>query len=420
MNENNMDKEIKVQGKYLTKRYEMAPNRSDKVKSLFVNQHFANFWALRGIDFAAYEGESVAIIGTNGSGKSTLMNIISNIIPATTGDFSVNGVVSLIAVQTGLRGGLSGRENIRLKGLMMGMSEKQIEANMQDIIDFSELGAFIDQPVKNYSSGMRSKLGFSISVHSDPDILIVDEALSVGDATFTRKSLDKIKEFQKLGKTIFFVSHSLVQVREMADRVLWIERGEIKMYGETEPVLAAYDAFVKKSKEATLVERRDQQITARVEQENFNLNELYANEAMAAGDVSDDAYADIYEETHHLNGPKKMSIWEKLFLTVLILILFVVGDAAILDMSAKQVMQNPAALVTSWSVSGIKDLNETHQNYTTTGVEVVKYTVKPGDTLDAVAKKYHVKPETIMRESDLKNKTIHPKQVLKIPKGEGK
>lgn len=340
---------VKVNGEFLTKRYEMAPTRADKVKALLLGNKYPDFWALRGVDFQAMAGESVAVIGTNGSGKSTLMNIISGAGNATTGGFSVDGVVSLIAVQTGLKGDLSGRVNIRMKGLMMGMSEAEIDEEMDDIIAFSELSVFIDQPVKTYSSGMRSKLGFSISVHSNPDVLIVDEALSVGDATFTRKSLDKMKEFQQQGKTIFFVSHSLGQVREMADKVLWIERGEVKQFGDTDEVLKAYDEFVQMNKKMSDAERKLMQTTERYEQTNFTLDNLATKELLLREPETDEEIADIVANAQHLNEPSNMTWrgWLGLGLGVFGLMIFAV--MLILQLSPADVIANPMRLITDWS-----------------------------------------------------------------------
>ncbi|AIG65036.1 ABC transporter ATP-binding protein [Weissella tructae] len=343
-----LENKVKVNGEFLTKRYEMAPTRADKVKALLLGKTYPNFWALRGIDFQAMAGESVAVIGTNGSGKSTLMNIISGATDATTGGFSVDGVVSLIAVQTGLKGDLSGRVNIRMKGLMMGMSEAEIDAKTDDIIAFSELGVFIDQPVKTYSSGMRSKLGFSISVHSNPDVLIVDEALSVGDATFTRKSLDKMKDFQKQGKTIFFVSHSLGQVREMADKVLWIERGEVKQFGPTADVLRAYGEFVDANKKMSNVERKLLQTTERYEQTNFTLDNLMTKEMLMNGAKTRAEKKEIEQRSKLINEPDGMSWQGWLGLGLGIGILVLMAFMLILQLSISDVLTNPSRLITDW------------------------------------------------------------------------
>lgn len=267
-------KEKKIEAKYITKQYELAPSRVEKLQATLFNRDFAVFWAVRGVSFTAYAGETIAIVGTNGSGKSTLMKMVAGIIPNTSGTINIHGDTSLIAINAGLRGGMTGRENIKLKGLMLGLTEQEIDERMEDIIDFSELGDFIEQQVKHYSSGMKSKLGFAISVYTNPDIIIVDEALSVGDATFNRKALAKIKDFQAAGKTIFFVSHDLKQVREMADKVLWMHFGEVRMFGPTREVMDQYDAFVDEYKaldSAGQIQYRDEKREAQM---SFSVEKL--------------------------------------------------------------------------------------------------------------------------------------------------
>ena len=213
-----------VRAEGLTKNFQLYANQTEKLKSTFMgNRAEANFWALRGLSFEIQAGDVVGIVGTNGSGKSTLLNILSGVIPQTSGLLDLNGTIGVVAINEGLNWELTGRENIRLKQLMMGKSNEEITRAMPEIIDFSELGEFIDQPVKDYSNGMRAKLGFSIVTHNDPDILIVDEALSVGDQNFSNKALGKIREFIAQGKTIFFVSHDLKQVREFTNKVMWIQ-----------------------------------------------------------------------------------------------------------------------------------------------------------------------------------------------------
>ncbi len=215
------------------------------MKAIFRKDSQDSFWALKDVSFDIFEGESIGIIGVNGSGKSTISSIMANIVQATEGEVTTNGVASLIAINTGFKGPLTGVENIRLKCLMQGLTNKQIERLLPDIIDFADIGDFIHQPVKNYSSGMRSRLGFAVSVHINPDILIIDEALSVGDDTFYHKCVNKIESFKADGKTIIFVSHSLEQVKKLCDRIIWMHYGGLKEIGAANEVAESYESFVK-------------------------------------------------------------------------------------------------------------------------------------------------------------------------------
>ncbi len=243
--------------KDVSKRYKLYKKNSERILDLLLpwKDFGEDFYALNGVSLEVEHGEIVGFIGINGSGKSTLSNIIAGIIPPTSGEIIANGSISLIAVNAGLDNNLTGRQNIELKLLMLGFTKAEIDAMEEEIIEFAEIEKFIDQPVKSYSSGMKSRLGFSISVRVNPDILIVDEALSVGDKAFSEKSLAKMMEFKERGKTMFFVSHSLGQMRKFCDRIVWLEYGTIREIGETEEVLKHYDEFMKDYQKMSKKER---------------------------------------------------------------------------------------------------------------------------------------------------------------------
>ncbi|MFD2131546.1 ABC transporter ATP-binding protein [Pseudogracilibacillus auburnensis] len=237
----------KVGLKNVTKTFDLYAKNSDKILNLLSIKKDGNkqFMALRDINFKVYEGETIGIIGLNGSGKSTVSNILAGVLQPSGGEVYIDGVSSLIAISAGLNNNLTGLDNIELKCIMHGLSKEEVEKVKPDIIDFADIGDYIHQPVKDYSSGMRSRLGFAISVHTDPDILIIDEALSVGDSTFTQKCLLKMDEFKKQGKTIFFISHSASQMKSFCEKVIWMHYGQIKEFGNADGVLKNYTEFTK-------------------------------------------------------------------------------------------------------------------------------------------------------------------------------
>ncbi|RFA32093.1 hypothetical protein CAI16_19020 [Virgibacillus dokdonensis] len=239
---------VKVEVKNVYKAFQMYAKQSDKLLDLFQlknRKSVREFLAVKDVSFEVFEGETVGIVGLNGSGKSTLSNMLAQVIQPTSGTIKINGETSLIAISAGLNTNLTGLENIDLKCMMHGLSKAQIEQVKPDIIEFADIGDYIYQPVKNYSSGMRARIGFAISVHTDPDILIIDEALSVGDSTFTQRCLLKMEEFKKKGKTIFFISHSSSQVQKFCEKVIWMHYGGVKEFGESKEVIKKYQNFVK-------------------------------------------------------------------------------------------------------------------------------------------------------------------------------
>jgi len=260
--------------KDVSKRYKMYHKNSEKLLDLLLPKSIGeDFYALQNISFEAEQGDVIGIVGVNGSGKSTLSNILAGIVPPTTGSIKTVGDTAVIAVNAGLNGQLTGRENIELKCLMLGFNKREIKELEPDIIEFADIGKFIDQPVKSYSSGMKSRLGFAISITVNPDILIIDEALSVGDKTFVDKCLDKMNEFKEQGKTIFFISHSAGQVKKFCQKVLWLEYGLVKDYGPASDVLPKYEKFLKDFKAMSPTEKKKYKAEAAKRQEGLVMAE---------------------------------------------------------------------------------------------------------------------------------------------------
>lgn len=201
------------------------------------------FWALRNVSFRLEHGETLGVIGPNGSGKSTLLRIVGGIYKPDEGRIEVDGRVStLLSLTAGFQPELTGRENILLVGMFMGFSLGDITDKMDEIINFAELGAFINSPVKTYSSGMVARLGFAVASYLDCDVLLVDEILGVGDQSFRQKSQAKIRELVGEQRTVLLVSHNLEAIREYSTKVLWLDHGSVKGYGEPSEVIEAYKA----------------------------------------------------------------------------------------------------------------------------------------------------------------------------------
>jgi len=213
-----------------------------KVKSVVGIGTKEEFWALKGVNFNIQPGEIVGIIGRNGAGKSTLLKILTGITPPTTGEIKMQGrVASLLEVGTGFHPELTGRENIFLNGAILGMTRREIARNFDSIVEFAEIEKFLDTPVKYYSSGMYVRLAFSVAAHMEPDILLVDEVLAVGDAEFQKKCLGKMEEVtKKQGRTILFVSHNLGAIKRLCKKTVLLEKGEVKMFDNTEKVINYY------------------------------------------------------------------------------------------------------------------------------------------------------------------------------------
>jgi len=236
----------------LSKQYQLGSRSSDtmlreRIIGLLkrggprVRPDVQTLWALKDVSFAVKETEVIGIIGRNGAGKSTLLKVLSKITYPTTGRVKVAGrVASLLEVGTGFHEELTGRENVYLNGSILGMTKQEVEAKLDAIVDFSGVDRFIDTPIKRYSSGMRLRLGFAVAAHLNPDVLIIDEVLAVGDAGFQKKCVSAMEELRSGGRTVLFVSHNMAAVENLCSRCIWIDSGHVRMDGDTRSVIQAY------------------------------------------------------------------------------------------------------------------------------------------------------------------------------------
>lgn len=241
-------KELAVEVKDLCIDYRVLRTYSIKKNLLHLRRRQTElFHAVKHVSFSLEKGEILGIIGKNGSGKSTMLQAIAGIFSPNQGEIDLHGnSVSLLSIGVGFQRELTGRENITLSGMLLGFSEKQVKAKEQEIIDFAEIGDFIDAPVRTYSSGMYSKLTFSITAILETNIMLIDEVLSVGDASFKRKSFSKMKELiNDENRTVLIVSHSMETIKSLCSKVLWLHEGEIKAYGDSEQVVREYLEFMK-------------------------------------------------------------------------------------------------------------------------------------------------------------------------------
>ncbi|HET6516303.1 MAG TPA: ABC transporter ATP-binding protein [Thermodesulfovibrionales bacterium] len=238
---------IALETRNLTKSYRIYQSPADRLKEIISRRpHHTVFEALDGISFTVLQGETLGIIGENGAGKSTLLKVLARTLKPTSGSLTVNGrTAALLELGAGFNPELTGEENIYLNAYLMGLSKAEIDAKKEEIVDFSELSDFMRRPVKTYSSGMYMRLAFSIATCVDPDILIVDEALSVGDQSFQKKCIDRMMEFKKQGKTILFCSHAMYLVQELCSKSLWLHHGKIAEIGKTAKVINAYNDWMR-------------------------------------------------------------------------------------------------------------------------------------------------------------------------------
>ena len=242
-----MESEVVIKVNHATVRFNLAAERVDSIKEYIIKLIkkellFQEFFALKDVSFEVKKGEAWGLIGHNGAGKSTMLKLICQIIQPYKGSVSVNGRISpLIELGAGFDMDMTARENIHLNGAVLGYSEEFINQHFDEIVDFAEIREFLDVPLKNFSSGMTARLGFAIATIVKPDILNVDEVLSVGDISFQKKCEERMNEMLRDGVTLLYVSHSIESVRKLCDHVIWIEHGEVQMTGDTESICDQYE-----------------------------------------------------------------------------------------------------------------------------------------------------------------------------------
>ena len=236
--------DIAVKVDHVSKSFRMYHERNQTLKATIMRGRRSvheDFWALDDVSFDVPAGSTFGLIGSNGSGKSTLLKCLANIYQPNKGSISHFGsMAAMLEVGSGFHSELSGRDNIYLNGSILGMSKKEVDRKYDEIVDFSGVEAFIDQPVKNYSSGMYVRLGFAVAINVDPDILVVDEVLAVGDADFQAKCMQKFADFKEAGKTVILVTHDMTTVERMCDNVAWLSHGKLLEVGPAEPTIKAY------------------------------------------------------------------------------------------------------------------------------------------------------------------------------------
>ncbi len=238
--------EIAVRATDVSKHYDMYRRPADRLIELLTRRtHHVVFPALERVSFEVEKGETIGIIGQNGAGKSTLLKLLCGVTQPSSGTLETRGTIaSILELGTGFHPEFSGRDNAALNAAILGLSASEVRERLPHIIEFSELGSFIDRPVKTYSSGMYMRLAFSVAVNVDPDILVIDEALAVGDGHFQKKCIDRIREFQDAGKTILFCSHSLYYISSICRRTLWLDQGRVMRYGPSLDVAHEYESFL--------------------------------------------------------------------------------------------------------------------------------------------------------------------------------
>ncbi|GLI09878.1 teichoic acid ABC transporter ATP-binding protein [Paenibacillus tyrfis] len=278
--------DLVIQIKDLSKSYKIYSKPIDRLKESvhpLSKKFHKEFHALKNISFELVKGETVGVVGTNGSGKSTLLKLITGVLHPTAGEVSVYGkVAAILELGAGFNPEFTGIENIYLNGTIMGYSKKEIEDKLDSIISFAEIGEFINQPVKTYSSGMFARLAFAVAINVEPDVLIVDEALSVGDTRFQMKCIEKMKQIKESGTTILFVSHATEQIKRFCTKAIWIEKGHIKAIGDANEIVNLYeDSMHLEILNQTLHKQQEQML-----QEEENLSEKPSTDSSKVGIIN--------------------------------------------------------------------------------------------------------------------------------------
>ena len=262
--------EVAIRADHISKAYKLFDSRKDRIREFFGighKQYHREHYALRDVSFEVKKGETVGIIGTNGAGKSTMLKIITGVLSPSAGEITVDGRISaLLELGAGFNGEYTGMENIYLNGTMIGFSKKEIDEKLEDILSFAEIGEFVHQPVKTYSSGMFVRLAFAVAINIEPEILIVDEALSVGDAFFQVKCYHKFEEFRKQGRTIVFVSHDLSSIKKYCDRVILLDKGTKLDEGSPREMIDLYKKTIAASRGAKQIANAAEELKKKKEE----------------------------------------------------------------------------------------------------------------------------------------------------------
>ena len=281
---------------------------------IFNKKNYTEYRALNNINLNIKKGEAVGVLGKNGAGKSTLLKIITGVVKPTSGNIEIEGKVSaILELNSGFDQELSGYENIYIKGAIMGYKREEIDKKIDDIIKFADIGKYINQPVRTYSSGMKSRLGFAIAVNVDPDVLIVDEALAVGDDIFKTRCLAKMTEFVKKGKTIFFVSHSLFTVKSFCTKCAWIKDGNLIIYDDTKKVVPMYETYLKEEKSKQKEKIKQNSSNEALERKDYiGIEKFKFGKPKSTFKFNDDInYEFIYDVKKKMDGLKwSFTIWD--------------------------------------------------------------------------------------------------------------